>query len=99
MDTPTRVATDQHARAAQRLQQAAADRTPCPPIRDLLGAEADPAAQMAFGYSVQRLLTKSAEEAGRRVVGAKIGLTSEAVQEQLGVDSPDSGVLFADMAR
>lgn len=98
MTTPLLVGSDLHARAARRLQQAARDRAPCAPIRDLLTAD-DPDAQVAFGYSVQSLLTEAAIGSGRRVVGAKIGLTSEAVQKQLGVDRPDFGVLFADMAR
>jgi 2-keto-4-pentenoate hydratase len=95
---PTPVDTDLHLQAARRLQQAAQTRTPCPPIRYLVTSD-DPAAQVAFGYAVQRLLTEASRESGRRIVGAKIGLTSEAVQKQLGVDQPDTGVLFADMER
>lgn len=34
---------------------------------------------------------------GMERTGAKIGLTSRAMQQALGIDSPDSGVLFADM--
>jgi 2-oxo-hept-3-ene-1,7-dioate hydratase len=36
-------------------------------------------------------------ERGRKVIGWKIGLTSRAMQEQLKIDTPDSGVLLDDM--
>ena len=95
--------TAQTREAARRLTEATTTRTPCRPIRDLLAEGGDDpgdiAAQMRFGYAVQRLLTDASVATGRRIVGAKIGLTAPAVQQQLGVDRPDSGVLFADMAR
>jgi 2-keto-4-pentenoate hydratase len=78
--------------AADRLIAAAAAPLQCNPVRDLLG-EAD----VVSAYAVQRLLTEDSLRRGRRIVGHKIGLTSPAVQRQLGVDQPDSGVLFADM--
>lgn len=78
--------------AADRLIAAAAAPLQCDPVRDILG-EAD----IASAYAVQRLLTEDSLRRGRRIVGHKIGLTSPAVQRQLGVDQPDSGVLFADM--
>ncbi|HZZ46661.1 MAG TPA: fumarylacetoacetate hydrolase family protein [Pseudonocardia sp.] len=88
--------------AARRLNEAIRSHTTCPPIRDLFareGEDLDTESQMRFGYAVQRLLTDSSVATGRRIVGAKIGLTAPVVQQQLGVDRPDSGVLFADMAR
>ncbi|MDX3193915.1 hypothetical protein PV458_36415 [Streptomyces sp. MN03-5084-2B] len=79
--------------AAARLQAARDSRTPCLPVRDVLP---DGSAQTA--YAVQNVRTAAALRAGRRIVGRKVGLTSTAVQRQLGVDQPDFGVLFDDMA-
>ncbi|SFF90965.1 2-keto-4-pentenoate hydratase [Blastococcus tunisiensis] len=78
--------------AAARLQQAAHTGVPCAPVRDLLPMS------LEAGYAVQQVLTAGALAAGRRIVGRKIGLTNPKVQAQLGVDTPDLGVLFEDMA-
>lgn len=78
--------------AAERLWQAHATAKPCDPVRDLIGATDVDAA-----YAVQQRNTERWIAQGRRLVGRKIGLTSKAVQKQLGVDQPDFGMLFADM--
>ena len=79
--------------AADRLYRAAATLSPVPPVRDLLGRS-----DVGAAYAVQRDLNARRLSRGGRVTGHKIGLTSPAVQQQLGVDQPDTGVLFADMA-
>jgi 2-keto-4-pentenoate hydratase len=48
-------------------------------------------------YAVARHNVARAVDGGARISGKKIGLTSAAVQQQLGVDQPDYGVLFVDM--
>ncbi|MFD0886414.1 2-keto-4-pentenoate hydratase [Streptosporangium algeriense] len=86
-------ATDALAEAADQLLDAARDGKPCPPVRRTL-----PSGTAEVGYAVQEINTRRALHEGRRLVGRKIGLTSAVVQRQLGVDQPDFGMLFADMA-
>ncbi|MFT5160532.1 MAG: 2-oxo-hept-3-ene-1,7-dioate hydratase, partial [Paracoccaceae bacterium] len=56
-----------------------------------------PAMTMADAYGVQAEWVALKLAAGRRILGRKIGLTSRAMQQQLGIDIPDSGILFDDM--
>ncbi|MFG2039843.1 2-keto-4-pentenoate hydratase [Dactylosporangium sp. NPDC048998] len=81
------------AAAVDRLRAAAADSRPTRPVRDLIGHD-----DVVAAYAVQRQLAAERVAAGATIVGRKIGLTSEAVQQQLGVDRPDFGLLFDDMA-
>lgn len=61
-------------------------------------SQAHPAMTMDHAYAVQAALVARKLAAGRRVIGWKIGLTSKAMQQQLNIDTPDSGVLLDDMA-
>ena len=78
--------------AADRLRDARAQGWPCAPVRDLLTVD-----DIEGAYAVQRQYVVERVAEGRRVVGHKIGLTSSAVQAQLGVNRPDFGVLLDDM--
>ncbi|MFF7069486.1 2-keto-4-pentenoate hydratase [Streptomyces pseudovenezuelae] len=81
-------------KAADLLAEAARTGDACRPVRELFDGGCD----LETAYAVQQLNVRRGLDAGRRIVGRKIGLTSRAVQRQLGVDQPDFGALFADMA-
>lgn len=78
--------------AAKQLLAAEESGTPCAPVRDGL-----PDGDIDVAYAVQAEVHRHHRGAGRRPVGHKIGLTAPSVQQQLGVDQPDSGLLYEDM--
>ena len=86
------MSADRIEKAAIRIRTAAETATPCAPIRDLVPNDDTDAA-----YAVQEQNTRHRLSQGGTLVGRKIGLTSAAIQKQLGVDQPDYGMLFADM--
>lgn len=81
----------QHQQAAQALLDAFADRVPVAPL-----SERFPGFDVDDAYAVQQQLLRHWTDNGGVVAGHKIGLTSAAIQQQLGVFEPDFGVLMAD---
>jgi 2-keto-4-pentenoate hydratase len=78
--------------AADALWHADVRNEPIAPIREILGTSTD----IDAAYAVQQINTNRKVASGRRISGRKIGVTSKAVQQQIGVDQPDFGTLFAD---
>ena len=77
---------------AKQIRDAYANRIPCAPLRQIIGTE-----DLKTAYAIQTLNNQLLINQGAKVVGRKIGLTSKAVQKQLGVDQPDYGTLFNTM--
>lgn len=80
--------------AARELIVARESGRPCPPLRGRLIPDGD----VDSAYLVQQAQVRQWLGGGHRRVGAKIGLTSRAVQENLGVYQPDFGVLTEETA-
>jgi 2-keto-4-pentenoate hydratase len=77
--------------AAEALANARASRQPIARVSETFGI-----AGLDNAYAVAECNTRARLAAGHRIVGYKVGLTSKAVQQQLGVDQPDFGFLFED---
>ncbi len=75
---------------ATRLDTAWRTHTPIPPI-----SETDGITDVRTAYSIQNSWTNTRLGRGEKIVGRKIGLTSQAIQQQLGVSEPDYGTLWA----
>lgn len=76
------------AHAAATLQTARAARRTLAPFTD-----EDPSLDEQWGYDVQALDRAQRIAAGEQVIGAKLGLTSAAKQQRMGVDRPIVGFL------
>jgi 2-keto-4-pentenoate hydratase len=74
---------------AERLDTAWRTRTPIAPI-----SESDGLSSVETAYAIQSAWTAMRLARGETVAGRKIGLTSKAIQQQLGVHEPDYGTLW-----
>lgn len=74
------------------LLAAASSLVPVPPLRDRVEDMT-----VLDAYAIQDFQLQAHIAGGRVLAGRKVGLTSVAIQQQLGVDSPDFGFFFRDM--
>jgi 2-oxo-hept-3-ene-1,7-dioate hydratase len=77
---------------ADELLEARRTRTPIPRLTARY-----PDMTVEDSYAVQNLWSDRLQEAGRTLVGRKIGLTSKAMQAATGITEPDYGVILDDM--
>lgn len=86
------MSTDQVEAAASALDQAERSRTQIGLLSSTYAGM-----NMDDAYAVQAAWVRMKLQAGERIVGWKIGLTSKAMQSALQIDIPDSGVLLDSM--
>ena len=78
--------------SARALHDAERSRVPIAPL-----SEQYPSLTPAQSYAIQSAWLDLLRKEGAQVVGHKIGLTSKAMQEQLGVNEPDYGFILDTM--
>jgi 2-keto-4-pentenoate hydratase len=83
---------ERNERIADDLLQASSTGVPIPRLSTQF-----PDLTVDDAYEIQTLQLQRYVQAGRVLAGRKVGLTSLAMQQQLGVDSPDFGFFFTDM--
>ncbi|WP_068270995.1 2-keto-4-pentenoate hydratase [Aldersonia kunmingensis] len=83
---------DVRADLAERLAVAERDRVPIEPLTNHY-ADID----VVDAYEIQLLNIRQRLASGAKVVGHKVGLSSLAMQQMMGVDEPDYGHLLSDM--
>jgi 2-oxopent-4-enoate hydratase len=74
----------------RQLYEAERDRRPIDPI-----SEGRPWLGLLEAYAVQQEVVRLRRADGDTIVGWKVGLTSQAMQQQLGVDEPDHGPMLS----
>lgn len=84
---------DQIEQIRQSLAQAQQTREAIAPL-----SRQYPSMTLDDAYAVQKAFLDERLRQGARLAGRKIGITSRPVQQMFGVDQPDFGCLFADMA-
>lgn len=80
------------AELAAGLADAERSRVPITPL-----TAAHPDIDVVDAYEIQLINIRARLDDGARVIGHKVGLSSEAMQKMMGVDEPDYGHLLADM--
>jgi len=80
------------AELAAALADAERSRVPITPL-----TAAHPDIDVVDAYEIQLINIRARLDDGARVIGHKVGLSSEAMQKMMGVDEPDYGHLLADM--
>jgi 2-keto-4-pentenoate hydratase len=80
-------------RLAAELARAERDRVPIDPL-----TSGNPDIDVVDAYEIQLINIRQRVADGARVIGHKVGLSSAAMQEMMGVDEPDYGHLLDEMA-